>query len=59
MNGEHYQMIEDCEARESLLSTWEAGFIDSAKDYMEDGHSLSPKQVETLEKIWDRVTARG
>lgn len=55
-NGEHEQMIQDCETRESKLTDWERGFIDSISRQMADDKSLSLKQVETLEKIWERVT---
>jgi hypothetical protein len=54
---EHLTMIEDCEARESKLSDWERGFIDSIKKQMEQpGFQLSPKQEERLEEIWNKVT---
>ena len=53
------QLIADCEARESRLSDWERGFIDSIKSQIEDGKSLTPKQCDRLNTIWDRVTSRG
>jgi len=49
-------MIEDCENRESKLSDWETNFIDSIKGQIEQGHSLTEKQRERLETIWERVT---
>lgn len=56
---EHEQMVEDCEARESRLSDWERGFIDSIGKQLRDGRSLSEKQVARLDDIWERATARG
>lgn len=50
-------MIEDCEKRESMLSDWEREFIDSIGERLSRGRSLTTRQIETLESIWDRVTA--
>lgn len=45
-------MIVDCMNRESKLTEWEVDFIDSLmdRDYYTD------KQIEKLEKIWNRIT---
>ena len=45
-------MISDCERRSEDLTDWECDFIDSIsrRDY------LTPKQAETLNKIWERIT---
>lgn len=53
---EHAQMIEDCENRESKLSDWERSFIDSISKQMADGRTLTEKQAERLDAIWERVT---
>lgn len=53
---EYMRMIEDCEKRESKLTDWERGFIDSIKHRLEDGHALTRKQLDTIDNIWDRVT---
>lgn len=58
-NEEHLQLVIDCENRESRLSDWERGFLDSIKFRLDSGSSLSARQSETLEGIWDRVTAKG
>ena len=55
-HDEHVKMIEDCEKRESKLSEWEQSFIDSLSTQIGRGRSLSNKQVETLARIWERVT---
>lgn len=50
-------MIQDCEDRSHKLTDWETEFIDSISTQMGRGSGLSPKQEETLEKIWDKVTS--
>jgi hypothetical protein len=49
-------MIQDCIARESKLSDWEREFIQSIDEQLGRGRALTPKQDETLERIWTRVT---
>lgn len=56
---EYMTLVDDCEQRESRLTEWEAGFVDSIKKRLEAAIPLSTKQVETLDKIWERVTAKG
>lgn len=56
---EYLTMIDDCEKRESKLSEWEENFISSVRMQIENGRTPSPKQIETLERIWDRVTCNG
>jgi hypothetical protein len=53
---ENLQMIEDCEKRQSKLSEWEATFIDSLSVQLGKGRSLTEKQSEKLEAIWERIT---
>lgn len=55
----YIQQIEDCERRESRLTEWEASFIDSLRSQIEKGRRPSDKQVETLDRLWERATARG
>lgn len=56
---EYTTLLADCEQRSDKLSDWECGFIDSLQHQIADGRRPSPKQVETLDSIWERVTARG
>lgn len=56
MIEDHGQMIEDCIKRESKLSDWERGFIDSIQAQMAAGKTLTEVQSETLDYIWERVT---
>lgn len=57
--AEIQQMIDDCLARESQLSQWEAEFIDSISNYFADNGDLTEKQYSKLEDIWEKVTAHG
>lgn len=54
---EYMTLVEDCEKRESRLTEWEVGFVDSIRHQLDKEKPLSAKQIETLEKIWERVTA--
>lgn len=54
--GEWLTMIEDCEKRESKLTEWEIGFIDSLRKRIDDDMALTDKQSSRLEQIWERVT---
>ena len=56
-SDEYAQMIADCEKRESKLSDWERGFIDSLEQQISNGKAPSRKQIERLDEIWERVTA--
>ena len=56
---DHQQMIDDCEARESRLSDWEREFISSLSEQIGRGRTLTPKQAETLERVWNQATRRG
>lgn len=53
---EHEQLVADCEVREEKLSDWERTFIDSLSFQLRKGGSLTEKQVDKLEAIWERVT---
>lgn len=57
--SEYRQLVDDCEARESRLTDWQRGFIDSIRDRLDKGVPLSARQIETLDDIWERVTAKG
>ena len=53
---EYTTLIEDCEKRSERLTPWECGFIDSLKRQVLDGKGPSPKQVEILDRIWEKAT---
>lgn len=48
--------IADCTTRESLLSDWERGFIESVGTVVESGYTLTERQILKLDQIWTRVT---
>lgn len=56
---EYFTMLDDCEKRESQLTDWERGFVDSLRSQMERDRRPSAKQIETLDNIWERATANG
>jgi hypothetical protein len=51
------QMIHDIEQRESRLSPWEADFVDSISKQVGEGKTLTQKQDERLEAIWEKITS--
>lgn len=56
---EYLTLIEDCEKRESKLSSWDVDFLASVKDRLIDKKPLTPKQIECLDGIWERATKNG
>lgn len=56
---EYLEMINDCEDRESRMNEWECGFCESIRERLEQEKTLSKKQIETLENIWEKVTKEG
>ena len=50
------QMLSDIEQRESSLSDWERQFVDDIGVQLGRGNSLTQRQDEKLEQIWNRVT---
>ena len=55
-SDEHVTMIDDCEKRESKLTDWERSFVDSISSQLAKDRPLTDRQIETLDKIWERVT---
>ena len=56
---EYVTMLDDREKREDRLTDWERGFVDSLRRQIEAGRRPSPKQIEFLDSMWERATARG
>lgn len=56
---QYLTMLEDCEKREANLTDWERGFVDSLRRKIENGFRPSPKQIEALDNVWEKATARG
>lgn len=58
-NDEALTLLDDCEARESRLTDWERSFVDSLRSQIEAGRTLTTKQIDTLDTIWEKATAKG
>ena len=56
---EYRTLIEDCRKRERKLSAWDADFLDSISERLDESRTLSPKQLEKLDEIWEKATANG
>ena len=56
---EYVTLLDDCERREERLSEWECGFVDSLRRQIEQGRRPTQKQIEALDRAWERATARG
>jgi len=56
---EYLDQIEDCEKREERLSEWERDFIQSLREQIEGNRAPTPRQVEVLDRVWEKVTKRG
>ena len=57
--AEYTTLIEDCTKRSESLTDWELQFIDSLERQIADGRRPSQKQIDTLDTVWERATARG
>jgi len=57
--SEYLTLIEDCEKRCERLDEWSLSFIDSLSKQIAQGRRPTPKQIEKLDEIWERATARG
>lgn len=56
---EYLTLVEDCERRESRLTDWERQFIDSIRRQLEEGRRPSKTQIEKLDEVWEKATAKG
>lgn len=56
---EYVTLLEDCERRSEKLTDWELGFVDSLQRQLADGRRPTTKQIETLDRVWEKATARG
>lgn len=56
---EYLTLVEDCERRESRLTDWERQFIDSLRSQLEEGRRPSKTQIEKLDEVWEKATAKG
>ena len=51
----HHEWIDKCLGSDNLTE-WEEKFVNSVKEQLERRGSLSPRQVEVLEKIYAEKT---
>jgi hypothetical protein len=56
----HDQWVSDIRSADGAmegisLTEWEEEFMESIEERLDDCESLTPKQAETLEAIWDRI----
>ena len=56
---EYRQQIEDCRKRDKLLSAWDADFLDSIENRLNENHTLTAKQIDKLDEIWEKATSKG
>jgi hypothetical protein len=49
-------LIRQIQHMHSQLSAWEESFMVSVQTRRLQGFDLTPKQIETLSKIWDKLT---
>jgi hypothetical protein len=56
---EYITMLDDCEHRESRMNEWEQRFCESLRKQLTDGRAPTPRQVDILDRLWERVTAKG
>lgn len=56
---EYLTLLDDCEKRESRLTAWERAFVDAMRNQIEAGRRPSNKQIEALDVVWERATAKG
>jgi ferritin-like metal-binding protein YciE len=58
-SDEYITLLDDCEAREQRLTDWEREFVDSLRRRIEGGIRPTTSQIETLDAVWEKATARG
>lgn len=54
---EYITLLDDCEQREERLTEWERSFVDSLRAQIVEGRRPTPKQIEALDRAWERATA--
>ena len=54
-------MLDDCtnERRKHQLTKWDLSFLSTCYQMHDKGIMLSQKQLNTLDRIWERVTENG
>lgn len=52
-------MFEECFENDEYLNEWKQGYIDSIESQLAKGWTMSTTQVETLERIWQKIQDRA
>ena len=55
----YYDTIKACRRQKHLLKQWDISFLDSIENYLNQEKPLTHKQIQALDKIWQRVTKFG
>ena len=50
-------LIKEIKKFDYLCNDWEEGFLKSAEEFLNTRGKLTPPQLKTLQKIYDRVTS--
>lgn len=56
---EYITLLDDCEKREERLTDWERTFVDSLRAQITEGRRPTTKQIDALDRAWERATAKG
>lgn len=56
---EYLTMIDDCEDRSDRITEWEGQFLDSLRRQIGNGRRPTEKQIEILDRVWEKATIRG
>lgn len=58
--NEYTRQIEDCMARDNKMTEWEQNFVQSLSEQLErSANGLSQKQIDVLDRVWEKVTKNG
>ena len=58
-SDEYLTMLNDCENRQERLTEWECTFVDSMRSQISRGRRPTAKQIEILDRVWDKATQLG
>lgn len=53
----HYDLIQECNDKESQLTDWELSFISSVEEVLADCRKLTQPQIDKLYQIHEKVNS--
>lgn len=56
---QYREVIDDCRKRDKMLNAWDADFLDSIENRLNEKRILTPKQTDKLDEIWEKATSKG